>query len=74
MFERFVPLAYLRRIASKGLGAIRLGEADQQWVTILCCDIRGFYRFVRAAHSESIGGLLNRLYERITVWWMSSKE
>ena len=40
-FERFVPPAYLRRIASKGLGAIRLGEADHQWVTILCSDIEG---------------------------------
>jgi hypothetical protein len=56
MFERFVPPAYLRRIASKGLGAIRLGEADQQWVTILCCDIRGF-TVVRTAHPESIDHL-----------------
>ena len=33
VFERFVPPAYLRRIAAKGLKSIRLGEADQQWVT-----------------------------------------
>ncbi len=42
VFERFVPPAYLRRIAAGGLGSIHLGEADRQTVTILSCDIRGF--------------------------------
>jgi adenylate cyclase len=65
-FERFVPPAYLRRIASKGLGAIRLGEADQQWVTILCCDIRGFTALSERLTPTQLVAFLNRLYERIT--------
>ncbi len=66
MFERFVPPAYLRRIASKGLGTIHLGEADQQWVTILCCDIRGFTALSERLTPSQLIGFLNRLYERIT--------
>jgi class 3 adenylate cyclase len=66
MFERFVPPAYLRRIASKGLGAIRLGEADQQSVTVLCCDIRGFTALSERLTPSQLVAFLNRLYERIT--------
>ncbi len=66
MFERFVPPAYLRRIASKGLGAIRLGEADQQWVTILFCDIRGFTALSERLTPSQLVAFVNRLYERIT--------
>ncbi|HYA92137.1 MAG TPA: adenylate/guanylate cyclase domain-containing protein [Thermodesulfobacteriota bacterium] len=66
MFERFVPPAYLRRIASKGLGAIRLGEADEQWVTILCCDIRGFTSLSERLTPSQLIAFVNRLYERIT--------
>lgn len=65
-FERFVPPAYLRRIASKGLGAIRLGEADQQWMTILCCDIRGFTALSERFTPSQLIAFVNRLYERIT--------
>jgi len=65
-FERFVPPAYLRRIASKGLGAIRLGEADQQWVTILCCDIRGFTALSEQFTPSQLIAFVNRLYARIT--------
>ncbi len=66
MFERFVPPAYLRRIASKGLGTIRLGEADQQWVTILCCDIRGFTAWSERLTPSQLIAFVNQLYERIT--------
>jgi adenylate cyclase len=66
MFERFVPPAYLRRIASKGLGAIRLGEADQQSVTILCCDIRGFTAWSERFSPSQLIAFMNRFYERIT--------
>jgi class 3 adenylate cyclase len=66
MFERFVPPAYLRRIASKGWGTIRLGEADQQWVTILCCDIRGFTALSERFTPSQLIAFVNRLYERIT--------
>jgi len=66
MFERFVPPAYLRRIASKGLGAIRLGEADEQWVSILCCDIKGFTALSEQLTPSQLIAFVNRLYERIT--------
>ena len=66
MFERFVPPAYLRRIARRGLGAIRLGEADQQWVTILCCDVRGFTAWSERFSPSQLIAFMNRFYERIT--------
>ena len=65
-FERFVPPAYLRRIATEGLGSIRLGKADQQWVTILCCDIRGFTALSERLVPSELISLVNRLLDRIT--------
>ena len=66
VFERFVPPAYLRRIAAKGLRSIRLGEADQQEVTILCCDIRGFTSLSERLNPSQLIAFINRLWERIT--------
>jgi adenylate cyclase len=66
VFERFVPPAYLRRIAAEGLGSIRLGEADQQWVTILCCDIRGFTPLSERLNPSQLVAFVNQLFERIT--------
>ncbi len=66
VFERFVPPAYLRRIASQGLRSIRLGEADQQWVTILCCDIRGFTSLSERVNPSELIALINHFFERIT--------
>jgi adenylate cyclase len=66
VFERFVPPAYLRRIAAEGLGAIRLGEADQQCVTILCCDIRGFTPLSERLNPSQLVAFVNQLFERMT--------
>ncbi|MBM4277222.1 MAG: adenylate/guanylate cyclase domain-containing protein [Deltaproteobacteria bacterium] len=65
VFEKFVPPAYLRRIASRGLGSIRPGEADQQWATILCCDIRGFTALSERLPPGQLITLVNQLYEEI---------
>ena len=65
IFEKFVPPAYLRRIASRGLGSIRLGEADQQWATILCCDIHGFTALSERLPPGQLITLVNQLYEEI---------
>ena len=65
VFEKFVPPAYLRRIASRGLGSIRPGEADQQWATILCCDIRGFTTLSERLPPGQLITLVNQLYEEI---------
>jgi adenylate cyclase len=67
IFERFVPPAYLRRIASKGLKTIRLGEADEQWVTVLCCDIRGFTALSEQLPPSELIAFVNRFYEEITL-------
>ncbi|NWF92827.1 MAG: adenylate/guanylate cyclase domain-containing protein [Syntrophaceae bacterium] len=66
VFERFVPPAYLRRIAREGLAAIRLGEADRQWVTILCCDIRGFTALSEQLNPGELLSFLNQILERMT--------
>jgi adenylate cyclase len=66
VFEHFVPPAYLRRIAAKGLKSIRLGEADQQNVTILCCDIRGFTSMSERINPSELISLINHLFERIS--------
>lgn len=65
VFEKFVPPAYLRRIASRGLGSIRPGEADQQWAAILCCDIRGFTALSERLPPAQLITLVNQLYEEI---------
>lgn len=66
VFERFVPPAYLRRIASEGLKSIHLGEADQQCVTVLCCDIRGFTALSERLTPSQLIAIINYLFERIT--------
>lgn len=65
VFEKFVPPAYLRRIASRGLGSIRLGEADLQQAVILCCDIRGFTALSERLPPGQLITLVNLLYEEI---------
>ncbi len=66
VFERFVPPAYLRRIAAQGLRSIRLGEADQQRVTVLSCDVRGFTALSERMSPIELIALINHLFERIT--------
>ncbi len=66
VFERFVPPAYLRRIAAQGLKSIRLGEADQQRVTVLSCDVRGFTALSERMSPIELIALINHLFERIT--------
>lgn len=63
VFEKFVPPSYLRRIATQGLGSIRPGQADQQWATILCCDIHGFTALSESLLPERLIALVNQLYE-----------
>jgi adenylate cyclase len=65
VFERFVPSAYLRRIATDGLQSIRLGEADQQEVTVLCCDIHGFTSLSERISPSQLISFINQVLERI---------
>ncbi len=64
-FEKFVPPAYLNRIATRGLGSIRLGEADQQEVSILSCDIRGFTALSEQLSPGELIALVNQFYGHI---------
>ncbi len=66
VFEKFVPPAYLRRIAIQGLGSIRLGKADLQEVTILCADIRGFTKLSSELPPDELIHLVNQLYEKFS--------
>lgn len=66
VFERFVPSAYLRRIAAEGLQSIQVGAADQQDVIVLCCDIRGFTQLSERISPQELIAFVNKLFERIT--------
>jgi class 3 adenylate cyclase len=66
VFEKFVPPAYLRRIAKEGLGSIRLGGADRQWATVLCCDIRGFTALSGLLDPAQLIACVNRLFEKFS--------
>jgi len=65
VFEKFVPPAYLYRIATRGLGAIRPGQADLQHAAILCCDIRGFTALSERLQPDQLVTLVNQLYEEM---------
>ncbi|MCT7950507.1 response regulator [Ancylothrix sp. C2] len=41
-FRLFVPEQFLQRIAPRGVESIELGNANEEEMTILFCDIRGF--------------------------------
>jgi two-component system sensor histidine kinase ChiS len=41
-FRLFVPEQYLNRIAPQGVESIQLGNAREEEITVLFCDIRGF--------------------------------
>jgi two-component system sensor histidine kinase ChiS len=41
-FRLFVPEQYLNRIAPRGVESIQLGNAREEEITVLFCDIRGF--------------------------------
>lgn len=51
-FRLFVPEQFLNRIAPKGVESIQLGNASEEELTILFCDIRGF---TSIAESQSAG-------------------
>ncbi len=65
VFEKFVPPAYLKRIASEGLGTIKLGEADRQLLSVLSCDIRGFTSLSEKLSPSELIRFINNLYQKI---------
>lgn len=66
VFERFVPAAYLARIAKQGLGSIKLGEASSQRVTILYSDIRGFTLLADSLSPSELVAFMNTYLERMS--------
>ncbi len=67
MFERFVPGAYLDRIAREGLSSIRLGEAARQQATILYSDIRDFTRLAGRLDPSELVTFVNSYLEQMTL-------
>lgn len=57
-FQKFVPRQFLDRIAKHGIGSIKLGNAEQDDVTILFSDIRSF---TAISETMSPGGVLSFL-------------
>ena len=61
----FVPDQFLRRIAPKGVESIQLGNARQEELTILFCDIRGFTSITESQRVNETFEWLNAFYTQM---------
>ncbi|MBD1834705.1 response regulator [Cyanobacteria bacterium FACHB-472] len=61
----FVPDQFLRRIAPKGVESIQLGNARQEELTVLFCDIRGFTSITESQRVNETFEWLNAFYTQM---------
>jgi two-component system sensor histidine kinase ChiS len=65
-FRLFVPEQYLNRIAPAGVESIQLGNAREEEITILFCDIRGFTSIVEAQSIRETFEWLNAFFSQMS--------
>lgn len=65
-FRLFVPEQYLNRIAPKGVESIQLGNAREEEITVLFCDIRGFTSIVEAQAIRETFEWLNAFFSQMS--------
>jgi adenylate cyclase len=65
MFEKFVPRQFLSRIARKGIENIELGKAEDDTITVLFADIRGFTPLSEAMNPQQLLNFLNSYFKRM---------
>lgn len=64
-FRLFVPEQYLNRIAPKGVESIQLGNAREEEITVLFCDIREFTTIVESQSIRETFEWLNAFFSQM---------
>jgi len=64
-FRLFVPEQYLNRIAPKGVESIQLGNAREEEITVLFCDIRGFTTIAEGQSARETFEWLNGFFSQM---------
>ncbi|MEB3343505.1 response regulator [Okeania sp.] len=65
-FRLFVPQQFLSRIAPKGVDSIKLGDATEEELTVLFCDIRGFTAIAESQNARDTLKWLNSFFNEMT--------
>jgi len=65
-FRLFVPEQYLTRIAPKGVESIQLGNARDEEITVLLCDIRGFAAIAESQSARETFEWLNAFFTQMS--------
>ncbi len=65
-FRLFVPEQYLNRIAPKGVESIQLGNAQEEEITVLFCDIRGFTAIAESQSARETFEWLNAFFSQMS--------
>lgn len=65
-FRLFVPEQYLNRIAPKGVESIQLGNAREEEITVLFCDIRGFTAIAESQTARETFEWLNAFFSQMS--------
>lgn len=65
MFEKFVPKQFLRRIAREGIENIQLGKAEEDTISVLFADIRGFTTLSESLTPQELLNFLNACFTRL---------
>ncbi len=65
-FRLFVPEALMERIAPKGVESIQLGNATEEEVTVLLCDIRDFTAMTESQPPSETINWLNEFFSQMS--------
>lgn len=65
-FRLFVPEQYLNRIAPQGVESIQLGNAREEEITVLFCDIRGFSTIAESQSARETFEWLNAFFTEMS--------
>ena len=65
-FRLFVPEQFLNRIAPRGVESIQLGNAHEEELTVLFCDIRGFTAIAESQSAMETFEWLNAFFTQMS--------